>query len=149
MFAFDTALSIDTLAEHYRRTIKTLGDHIDVIVILDKAIATLVAKVKGGGGWAPSIFEALSPNAEGSHIGIGVQERGLNTLDAFLRFLWAHLAFFRGIVDHAGFDWSGPGSASQMRLLYLTPVTLEKDPQIRERKLQQYRKEIEEEFSKG
>jgi hypothetical protein len=147
VFAFDS-VSVETLEQHYREVLSThgLGRHIDLILVLDKCVMTLTAKIKGTDGWAPMFFEgAAGPAAEGSHIGIGTQTVGEASLDHFLRPLLAQLTFFRGIVDHPGFGFPG----AQMRVTYLTSLTLETDPQKKQEILKRYADEVREEFAKS
>lgn len=149
VFAFSSPLTLDKVAEHYRNIIVKQGGlsrHIDFIFILDKGMICLSARIKGDDGWAPAFI--LGPGGaigEGSHIAIGCQELGRGTLDAFLRILLAHLQFFRGIIDHPGFNWSQIGG-SPARLTYLTSITYEKDPAKKREKLEKYKEEVRKEF---
>jgi len=150
VFAFESNLMLDKVAEHYRDiTIKqgTLGRHIDFIFILDKGMICLLAKPRGVEGWAPSLIYGLGGNmGEGSHIAVGSQELKKETLDAFLRTLLAHLQFFRGIIDHPGFNWSTTESGVPARLTYFASITFETDPVKRKQKLEEYKQEVKSEF---
>jgi hypothetical protein len=146
VFAFDSSVSVDTLADHYKKLLVKhgLGHHVDLILVLDQTVMSLAAKVRGT-EWASCFFEAAGgPAAEGSHLSIGAQQLGEASLDGFLRMLLAQLMFFRGIVDHPGFGKPG----HQMKLWYLTSITMETDPVRKDLKLKQYRDEVIEEFKK-
>lgn len=69
------------------------------------------------------------------------------SLDAFLRYLLAHLIYFRGIVDHPGLDWSEELPHGRMKLRYVTSITYERDPQERLRKLALYKEEVKNDFA--
>jgi hypothetical protein len=71
-------------------------------------VITLAAKVPGM-NWNVTILEGDGgAGGEGSHIAVGAQELGEDTLDGFLGLLLAHLAFFRA-TRAAGVD-VGPAS---------------------------------------
>ncbi len=144
VFAFDSSVSADTLADHYGKLLVKhgLGHHVDLVLVLDQTVLTLAAKPRGH-DWAACFFEgAGGPGAEGSHLAVGALQLGEASLDGFLRMLLTQLIFFRGMVDHPGFG--APGQ--QMKLWYLTSLTTETDPGRREQKLRQYREEVVEEF---
>lgn len=146
VFAFDS-VSIETLEKHYREVLirDGLGHHIDLIVVLDRCVMSLAAQIKGTGDWAPMFFEGPGgPEAEGSHIAIGTQTLGEASLDGFLRRLLAQLTFFRGIVDHPGFEFPG---VTQMRVMYLTSITFEQDPEKKKQVLKRYADKVREEFA--
>jgi hypothetical protein len=72
---------------------------------------------------------------------------GEDNLDMFLRFLLAPLIHFRGMVGHPGFMWvKDDGQPEDMQLAYLTSITHEKNPTLREQKLQEYAKQVQDEF---
>ena len=148
LFAFDSGISLETLENHYRESLAEhgLGRQIDLILVHDQAVITLAAKHPSMDHWAPSIFEAVGPEAEGSHLAIGRQELGELSLDGFLRFLLAQLTFFRGIMDHPGFKVTESG---QMRLTYVTSFTSEKEPAKRAEKLRIYREQVEQDFARN
>lgn len=152
LFAFGTDLSLSTLSTHYADLFRSrgIGRHIDVIVILDRALISLVAQVPGVGGWNFAYLEGLGgPAGEGSHLAISVAEFEEYTLDGFFRLLLPHLMFFRSMVDHPGFNWSSfPVEKKHPVLTYLTSFTVEKDPEIRELKLKKYAEEVRREFEK-
>ena len=150
VFAFTSSITLDKIAEHYCELLRKhgLGHHLDLIVILDRGIISLAAKVRDYEGWAPAFLEGLGGDAaEGSHIAVGVQDLGLATLDGFLRFMLSQLTFFRGIVDHPGFNWKATPSQGLVKLTYLMSVTLEKDPVKKKEILQRYKDEVIKEFS--
>lgn len=147
VFAFDS-VGIETLERHYQEVLlkRGLGHHIDAILVLDQAFISLAAKPRGLDHWAQTIFEGLGgPQAEGAHIAIGTQLLGEASLDAFLRFLLTQLTFFRGIVDHPGFEFPG----AQMRVTYLTSFTSETDPGKQQEILKQYAEEVRKEFARN
>lgn len=151
IFAFSTDTKLDTLSKHYTSLFQErgLGLHPDLVVILDKGILTLSAKLKGIEGWSPVIWEGEGGvNAEGSHIAISQADYAEFSLDAFLRLLLAHLIFYRDRVDHPGFNWSTFPGGGQQKLTYLTSVTLEKDPTKKENILLKYTEEVKKEFSR-
>jgi hypothetical protein len=151
--AFETPLSLTTLAEHYIATIRKLGRlglHIDAIAVLDVGLITLSAKVPGVPFWAPMYMQGPGgPAGEGTHLGSSAMELGEATLDAFLRFLLPHLTHFRGIVDHPGFNWSTQSTGKPVPITYLTSITFEKDPEKKKEILAKYREEVKESFAKG
>ena len=152
VFAFNTDTHLDTLSKHYVSLFREhgLGQHVDIVVILDKGIFTLSARIKNIQGWNFAIWEGLGgPAAEGSHIAVAQAEFGEYSLDAFLRILLAHLIFFRDKVDHPGFNWSDFPSKGQQKLTYLTSITLEKDEKKKKQKLEEYKEEVRKEFEKN
>lgn len=153
LFAFDSKLTLTKLSEHYRNQFVTkgIGRHIDYVVVLDKGIITLAAKLPGVDGWSPIILEGLGGSqAEGTHLAVSVSQFDEYTLDGFFRLLLTHLTLFRGIVDHPGFQFGEmPIKKKQQMLSYLTSITVEADPEIRDLKLKKYKKHVEEEFGKS
>ncbi len=150
VFAFESALCLETIAAHYKDLLasKTIGDHIDLIAVLDRGMVMLNAQMPGVGTWHPCILDGLGGTmGEGWHLAIGAQALGDDTLDAFLRLLLAHLSFFRGIVDHPGFRWNAMASGGQVHLTYLTSITQEQDPERRKQKLKDYADQVIREFS--
>jgi hypothetical protein len=144
VFAFESAISVDTLAKHYLKLFRAhgLGHHIDLILVLDEAVLTVAAKPRGH-DWAPCTLEGPGgPGAEGSHLGVAALQLGESSLDGFLRLLLTQLIFFRGIVDHPGFG--SPGR--QMKVWYLTSITMERDPEKKALKLRDYRAAAEREM---
>jgi len=144
VFAFESAISIDTLYEHYSKRLvaQGLGHHVDMVLVLDEAILMLAAKPRGH-EWSHCFFEAGGgPGAEGTHLAAAVLAFGEASLDAFFRFLLAQLIFFRGIVDHPGFGMPG----RQMKLSYLGSISMETDPERKRAKLAEYREEVLREF---
>jgi len=147
IFAFDSALSLDTIAERYAEWLRShgLGAHPDVICVLDKGIVTTAAYVPGVPGWAVAMLEGPGGDAaEGSHIGITAHELGLAALDAFFRLLLTQLALFRSMVDHPGFGWGNQLPGGKVKVLYVGSVTNEKDPKKRRQKLEEYAKQARE-----
>src|SRR5437762_14342832 len=61
--------------------------------------------------------------------------------------LFAYATFFRGMVDHPGFDWSSNPSFQGTRLQHVATITHEADPELRRKKQEQYAKEIRDEFN--
>jgi len=151
LFAFDTSISLEKISEHYTTLLRKngIGHHIDLIVVLDKGLIMLSAKVNEQLGWNPLVIEEIpeGPQAEGMHVAVSVSEFGKNSLDSFLRFLLAHLAFFHERIEHPGFDWKRTNSTGQVMLRYLTTITDEKDPTLRELKLKQYAEQVRKEFA--
>jgi len=148
--AFESPLDLETLAQHYRESIgkHLLGRHIDGIVVLDRGLLTLAAEFPGGPGWGPMYWDGPGgPEAEGSHIAVGTVKAGEDSLDAFLRLFLPQLIFFRSLVDHPGFAWSGP-EMKQMHLTYVGSITLEKDPDKKAKILAEYRQQVIDEFAK-
>lgn len=147
LFAFDCELDLDTLARHYNRLLaeRGLGHHVDLIAILDRAVLMMVAQPPSL-PWTSCFFEGPGgPSAEGSHLGVGVMELGEASLDGFLRFLLVHLSMFRGLVDHPGLGRPG----QDMKVFYLTSITFERDPQLRDLKLQRYADEARAYFERN
>ena len=94
-------------------------------------------------GWAPLTLEGFGGvTGEGAHIAACLIPTGVDTLDMFLRFLLAQLIHFRGIVGHPGFMWAKDGQPGTMQLNYLTSITNETDPILREQKLAEYRQQV-------
>jgi hypothetical protein len=142
---FETPLTLDTLEKHYREALKDrmFHSHVDGILVLDRALITLGAQTPGH-NWAHGIFEGAG-GVEGTHFGITRLELGDSSLDAFFRLLLAHLAHFRGIVDHPGFSYSSRPDA-QLRITYLGSFTLEQDPEIKAKKLAEYKEQVRRDF---
>jgi hypothetical protein len=152
IFAFKSSLSLDTIADRYLQRFKDkgLGPHTDLICVLDKGIIVPVVRVPGVEGWAIAVLEGLGGlDAEGSHVGVAVQQLGTGTLDAYLRLLLAQLTLFRSMVDHPGFGWGDQLPGGMMKVTYLTSVTNEPDPQKRRKKLDEYARQAREEMSKS
>jgi hypothetical protein len=152
VFAFESALSLGSVADRYRDWMnkRGLGHHTDVVCVLDKGIVSTAASVPGFPGWGVIFLEGFGGGrGEGVHIGLGIQHLGAAALDAYFRLLLVHLTLFRGIVDHPGFNWSGHLPKGMMEIRYLTSITNEKDPEKREKKLKEYADQVREEFSKA
>lgn len=147
VFAFESELTVETLAGHYSSLLreKGLGRHIDLILLLDRAVYTLAARLRGSPGWASCFWEGFGPLSEGSHLGCGALLLEGASLDGFLRLLLAHLTFFRGTVDHPGFGYP----TKDMRVEYLMSHTEEKDPARRAETLRRYADEVKREFGSG
>jgi hypothetical protein len=145
VFAFECELLTEKMLRHYVDTIAKhgIGRHIDVIVVLDRAFYTVVARPPGEEGWAMTTIEGLGgPAAEGSHLAVASHDAGEETLDGFLRYLLFHLTFFRAIVPHPGFSLRKAGG----EVLYFMSLTQETDPVKREAKLREYADEVRREF---
>jgi len=152
VFAFDSALSLDSIAERYRQRLQShgIGHHADVICVLDKGLVTLVASIPGEAGWGIIFLEGLGgPTGEGSHLGVGVHLLEDSALDSFFRLVLAHLTLFRSMVDHPGFQWSQHLPQGMMKLTYLTSITHETDPEKRRARLEEYRKRAKEMLSRS
>ncbi|MDX2089073.1 MAG: DUF6602 domain-containing protein [Kofleriaceae bacterium] len=152
LFAFESAITLDKIVEHYRKLLdgNTLADHIDVIAVLDRGLVMLSTKLRNAPTWHPCIFE--SPGAEhgeGAHLALSASDLGDDTLDAFLRLLLAHLTYFRGIVDHPGFHWAAMQSGGLSRVTYLMSITNETDPERRKARLNEYREEVIKDFAES
>jgi hypothetical protein len=151
LFAFDSAISLDKISEHYYDLVRkySVGHHIDIIHVLDVGTVTLWSKPQGFPSWGVYYHEGTGGTlSEGMHIALAMEELGESSLDAFLRFLLTHLTFFRGIVDHPGFNWSSNPSYAGMRLRHLVTICQEEDPELRKQKIERYAAEVREEFAK-
>jgi hypothetical protein len=149
LFAFESSISLDKIAEHYTDLTKKygIGHHIDIILVLDKGTVAMWAKSQTFKVWGRYFHEGINKQlTEGLHFALAIEELGANSLDAFLRHLLTHLTFFRGIVDHPGFDWSSSSSFAGTKLQFLATITHETDPELKRQKAEQYTKEIREEF---
>jgi hypothetical protein len=146
LFAFDTTLTLETIEKHYREALhdRLFHSHIDAILVLDRALITLGAQTPGY-EWAHGIFEGPG-GVEGTHFGIATLQLEDASLDAWFRLPLAHLAHFRGIVDHPGFGYTSRPNA-QLRITYTGSFTHEQDPEKRARKLEEYREQVRRSFS--
>jgi hypothetical protein len=153
LFAFDSSISLEKASDHYFDLIRKhgIGRHIDLIVVLDKGLIMLSANINEQPGWNPLVVEEMpeGPHAEGMHIAVSISKFGQDSLDSFLRFLLAHLSFFHQRMEHPGFNWEKTASKGQAILRYLTTITNEKDPQLRELKLKQYAEVVQKQFAKS
>jgi len=141
VFAFKSAISLETLAQHLRSFTPGLGQHVDLVVVLDAGTIALFVKPPDEQYWGPSLFDGLGGSGtEGALLGYAIQKRGVDTLDAFLRFLLIHLTYFRHVVAHPGMDFIS--SAPLLGLVLMWAVSLEKDPSLRQQKAQQYIKDF-------
>lgn len=151
VFAFTSENTLEATSDHLVETIDVhhLGRHIDMIAVLDRGIVTLVAKPRGSPNWLLSRLEGLGGAAgEGTHIGASSTPFGDHTLDVFFRYLLTHLAHFRHIIDHPGFDFSAfPGDVKQ-QVRYLFSATNETDPKRRHEVLEKYKQEVISEFAR-
>jgi hypothetical protein len=150
LFAFESALTLDTICAKYRELLQgtAFGLHIDLILVLDRGLVTLVACGPGSSAWSKMMAPTGTGGAagEGFHIGIAGTDLGDRSLDAFLRILVAHLSLFRHAVGHPGFDWAAMGAAGTTRLHYLTSFTGEREPAARAAKLREYAKDFKKRF---
>jgi hypothetical protein len=150
LFAFESALTLDTICARYRELLKgtTFGLHIDLILVLDRGLVTLVACGPGASAWTKMMAPMGTGGAagEGFHIGIAGTELGDRSLDAFLRVLVAHLSLFRHAVGHPGFDWAAMGAAGPTQVHYLTSFTEEREPKARDAKLRAYAEDFKKRF---
>ena len=151
LFAFDSKISLTKLSEHYVTLFneRGIGHHIDVIIVLDKGILTLIAKLPGIDRWNIMFMEGLGGAvAEGSHIGVSVGLFEEYTLDAFFRILIPRLSLFRHIVDHPGFQFDQmPIKRKEQMIHYMFSITEEKDPKLRQEKLKKYAEQVRQELS--
>lgn len=151
LFAFASDIKLSTVGEHYKDTFRThgIGRHIDSIAVLDQGIVTLAGRLPGLEGWnVAQMTEGLGgAPAEGSHLAVSIAEFKEHTLDVLLRLMLPHLAHFRQIVDHPGFDFASLPVKNQMMLMYLMSITTETNPVRKAEKLRQYAAEVEREFS--
>lgn len=122
LFAFESALTLDTICSKYRELLQGsfFGLHVDLILVLDRGLVTLVACGPGGSAWSKVMAPTGTggPAGEGFHVGIAGTELGDRSLDAFLRILVAHLSLFRHAVGHPGFDWSAMGANAETKELH-------------------------------
>jgi hypothetical protein len=151
IFAFDSALTLDTIADRLAAwTGKSgIGPHPDLICVLDKGFVTTVCKIRGHDGWGVMYYEGPGGRqAEGSHIGLGTHVLGEKTVDAYFRLVLAHLINFRWLVDHPGFKWSDSlPHGGQVKVTYLTSMTNEVNPRKRKEKLDKYRAQAMADFA--
>lgn len=150
LFAYDSAISLNTITEHYHEYLNVEGfsttDHIDIITVLDQGIVTFAVQPRGQ-MWAMAFMDGLGgPTTEGTHIGFGIQKLGKATLDAFFRLILGHLIYFRGMVDHPGLSWSASSDQGNMAIKYLASITYEKDPEKKIEILRQYKEEVKKDF---
>jgi hypothetical protein len=149
LFVFETSLTLEKLSEHYHSSIREygLGRHIDMVLVLDKGVIMLATKPANVElGWHPVIMEGFGgPHAEGAHLAVATMPMKEDGLDFFLRFLLAHLVHFRPHSGHPGFLLK---DEHQMTLTYLTSITHENDPVLRDHNLRRYADEVRTEFLK-
>jgi hypothetical protein len=149
VFAFESSITLAKAANHYADLIRErgIGHHIDLIVVLDVGIITLAARPPRAAGWSPCLLEGVGgKEAEGAHFGFGAGAVGRDALDSFVRLLLPHLAFFRGLVDHPGFNWEKTESKGQVLVQYVWSHTNERDPRRKKERLEQYKQEVEQAF---
>lgn len=150
VFAFDSAISFEKICEHYSDMLREIGigNHIDIILVLDKGVLTVWSKPPTFKKWGRYIHEgvAVKELSEGLHFALATEELGVDSLDLFLRYLLTQLTFFRGIIDHPGFDWSSNSAVPGIRLQHVATITHETDPELRKKKYEQYMKEVKDEF---
>ncbi len=141
VFAFESALSLDKVAEHYHGwlspNLNRIGRHADVVVVLNKGIVSLNAHppVESNlGSWAPFHMESAldNPELEGWHIGVAADDYGEHTLDVFMRLLLPQLEHFRHAVDHPGFDWKKILPEGGGRVWPLQAIATDPDTERRE-----------------
>jgi len=150
VFAFESKLTLETLSERYQKWLgkNPLGRHSDVIVVLDRGLISLVARKPGDEEFSDVILEGTGGDAgEGWQLGIGAKRFGEATLDAFFRMLLMHLTLFRGVVEHPGFGLAQHLPNGMQHVSYLTTITNEKDPIMRQAKLAEYRELARRQFA--
>jgi hypothetical protein len=148
LFAFRSTISLDKISEHYEELVRHygIGDHIDMVIVLDQGTLSVHSKPQNR-PWGMYFHEGKGGQmAEGMHFAAVVDELGVDSLDAFLRFLLTQLTFFRGIVDHPGFDWTVNGPYPPLRRRFLCTVCTETDPVLRAAKAKEYEQQVREEF---
>jgi hypothetical protein len=146
VFAYESPLTMEKLEEHYHATLKEhlIGRHIDILMVLDRGIITLVGRPPRE-EWSLAMTDGPG-GPEGSHFGTGIVDFGSDTLDGFFRLSLSHLVFFRHRVDHPGFQ---VGAGKQPLIIrYLGSVTHEKNTRKREERLKRYAEEAARELSK-
>jgi hypothetical protein len=152
VFAFDSAISFEKICEHYSDILREIGigNHIDIILVLDKGVLTVWSKPPTFKKWGRYVHEgvAVKELSEGLHFALATEELGVDSLDLFLRYLLTQLTFFRGIIDHPGFDWSSNSAVPGIRLQHVATITHETDPELRKKKYEQYMKEVKDELGK-
>jgi hypothetical protein len=149
LIACDTAISLDTICDHYSQLIKQhgIGHHIDVILVLDQATITMWSRPRGFKAWGFHLHEGTGGKlSEEMGFSLAIEEFGVDSLDVFLRYLLTHLSMFRGLVDHPGLKWSQP-TYQGTKLRFLATITQETDPARRREIEGQYAKEVQEEFA--
>jgi hypothetical protein len=150
IFAFESAITLDTIQETYVKAIMKngLGHHADLICVLDKGLITPVAKPRGG-EWGIAFMEGLGgADGEGTHLGIATHQLGDLSLDAFLRLILANLTFFRNVVDHPGVGWGAHLPMGMIKIVYLTSISNDTDPIRRQQKMAEYAAEVREDFAR-
>jgi hypothetical protein len=153
IFAYQSSITLNKIVEHYHKFLNDKGfnarDQVDIIAVLDRGIITFVARPKGS-DWGMVVLDGSGgPESEGSHIGFGIQKLEQATLDAFFRFLLVHLIFFRGIIDHPGFNWGSSPDEGKTAIKYLTSITYEKDPEKRKEILRSYKEAVRKDFQEN
>jgi hypothetical protein len=151
IFAYRSSITLKKIVEHYRKFLGDKGfntkDHVDIIAVLDRGIITFIAQPKGD-DWTMAVLDGPG-GQEGTHIGFGIQDLELTTLDAFFRLLLSHLMVFRGKIDHPGFNWRHSPTEGKMEITYLTSITYEKDPEKRKEILRSYKEEVRKDFEQN
>lgn len=106
VFAFESAISFEKICEHYTDILRSkgIGNHIDIILVLDKGVVSMWSKPPAFPNWGRYIHEGLAVKelSEGLHFALATEEMGADSLDLFLRYVLTQLTFFRGLVDHPG-----------------------------------------------
>lgn len=151
LFAFESAISLETIASHYCDFLRArefeIGTHIDTIVVLDTGIITMQVRPRGM-PWGRYFHEtaARSEISEGMGFALGIEAAKEDALDAFLRDILSRVALFWGVVDHPGFNWSSD-EKQQIKLQFLATICTETDPQKRQQLNDKYAAEVCEEFN--
>ncbi len=151
LFAFGSAISLDKISEHYFELLHEngIGHHIDLILVLDEGTITMWSRPRGFDAWGFYLHEGTGgPLSEGMGLSLAIEEFGVDSLDAFLRYMLTHLSMFRGMVDHPGLNWSANPAYKGTKLRFVAAVTRETDPDLKRQLEQQYAKEFREEFAK-
>ncbi|MGH7280374.1 MAG: DUF6602 domain-containing protein [Polyangiaceae bacterium] len=150
LFAFESALTLDTICAKYKELVSQakIGSQIDVILVLDRGLITWVGCAPGASKWSKigALADTGGAAGEGFHVGLAGTELGDRSLDAFLRIFVAHLTLFRHAVGHPGFDWSALGAPAETRIHYVTSFTQEREAPARAAKLREYGEDFRKRF---
>jgi hypothetical protein len=122
IFAFECETAPETIAENFHELfLATSWDewqyNPNLVTILDKGIITTASQLPGSLQPSPAMIYGIPdyvPPDTKLHI-VYLPELE-TTLDHFLRFLLAHLSFFRHRISHPGFDWSPKKSGAIQKM---------------------------------
>lgn len=149
IFAFESEITLETAAAEYRILLEEfgLGHHPDLVIVLDRGVMSLTCKVRGVAGWSPLLFfdGFGGEQGEGSHLGVAIYPIGEESLDYFLRLVIEGLILFRQVVGSPFPDWTQSSTQGQMGMLYIGPITHEKNPEAARAKRKRYVEELKRE----